>query len=397
MNKSTIALTIGTVSGVILYAVLLHQAYTWRGNTHPDFYVEWVAARVALRGGNPYSEETTRAIQLGSKGRLLEEGEDQLAFANPFYRLIFNFPLAFIPYDWATAIWQAILQTALVVGVLLFLRAINWQASPWDLTWALLATLLAYPVFGGLMLGQVAVGVLSLLLIAYWSVERNHDGIAGCCLAGATVKPQLAVLAVPYLLLWGATRRRWRIGWAFALSMGLLMAISLALLPTWPIEFMRGLLRYPGYKPVHTGPGFLFAEAASPLWPRLLEIAAVAWLGIGWWAALRPAQGERNHWREGAFVLTLAMTTFVLPQTSPVDRLLLLPAVLLLMRDAPGKAARTVIALLWIGGSWLAYSLLYTTQYGLHMALPPLIVLLALGLWYRLEVKRNGQKRKETI
>ena len=44
--------------GSMMYAVVVHQVYAWRGNIHPDFYIEWVGSRVALQGNNPYSEET---------------------------------------------------------------------------------------------------------------------------------------------------------------------------------------------------------------------------------------------------------------------------------------------------------------------------------------------------
>ena len=44
--------------GLVMYAVVVHQVYTWRGTTHPDFYIEWVESRVALQGINPYGEET---------------------------------------------------------------------------------------------------------------------------------------------------------------------------------------------------------------------------------------------------------------------------------------------------------------------------------------------------
>jgi hypothetical protein len=363
--------------GLGFYAVAVRQAYTWRGNTHPDFYIEWVGSRVALQGGNPYGEETTRSIQIGSKGQEVPAGEDQLAFVYPYYRVLFNAPIAFLPYDWAAAIWQTAMQAALLAGVLLFVRSLRWRASALDLGLVILVALFAYPTFGGVMLGQMAVGVLALLLVAFWALQREHDLVAGGCLALATVKPQLAILAVPFLLLWSLSRRRWRVLVSFFIGLGILFGMSFLLYPPWLSEFLRATLRYPSYKNVQTGPGYLLSGCCEGIWHWLLELAGIVWLLVTWWFALR---GDDRR-LEGAFVLTMAMTSFLLPQTSIVNHLALLPAVLLLMRHASTGAVRIALAAVSIVGSWAAFAALYRTDYDLNMALPPLVVLLALAAW----------------
>ncbi len=387
--------------GLAAYALLLHQAYTWQGNTHPDFYIEWLASRIALEGGNPYSDETTASIQMGSKGHPVAAGEDQLAFVYPFYRVFVNLPVAFLPYDWATAIWQTAMQASLLASVVLFVRALGWQASPGELALVLLVAVLAYPTFGGMVLGQMAVGVLALLLVAFWALRRGHDGLAGACLALATVKPQLAILAVPALLGWSLVCRRGRVLLAFAVTLGLLISASFVLFPPWLAEFVRTAGRYPSYKNVQTGPGYLLSACCGAVWPWVLMVAAALWLLAAWGLALwaRSQAGARpggrfqaRRWLDGAFVLTLALSSFLLPQTSIVNHLLLLPAVLLVLRDLASWAARFALAAASIGGSWLAFVYLYDAHYALNMALPPLVMLLALAAWYAAERWRNGKK-----
>lgn len=383
MKRKQLLLAAALILGLALYAVALHQAYTWRGNTHPDFYIEWVGSRVALQGGNPYSEETTLAIQLGSKGQPAPEGEDQLAFVYPYYRVLWNAPIAFLPYDWATAIWQTLMQTALLAGVLLFVRSLGWRASPLDLALALLIALFAYPTFGGAMLGQMAVGVLALLMVAFWAARREHDWVAGSCLALATVKPQLVILAMPFLLLWSLSRRRWKVLLSFSVSMGILFGVSFLLFPPWLSEFLRMALRYPSYKDVQTGPGYLLSGCCGEILPWLLTLVGAAWLMASWWLALR----ERERWLEAAFVLTMAMTCFLLPQTSIVNHIALLPGILFLMQQVSSWIGRIVLAGVSIVGSWAAFAALYNTNYSLNMALPPLVVLSALAAWHALTVR----------
>jgi hypothetical protein len=385
------------IAAIALYTLILHQVYTWQGNTHPDFYIEWVGSRVALTGGNPYSDQTTMAIQMGSKGRLVPGSEDQLAFVYPFYRVFLNAPVAFLPYDWATAIWQTAMQCALFAGVLLFIRGLQWRASAGDLVLVMLVAALAYPTFGGVVLGQMAVGTLALLLVALWAIKARRDWLAGGCLAVATVKPQLVVLIVPVVLVWGLLQRRGRLLLSFSIVLGILTGLSFVMFPSWLSEFVQATVRYPGYKNVQTGPGFLLSTCCGQVWPWLLEMAGIAWLGASWWLLIRGDGQEHsrrsNDYRlDGAFALTLAMTVFLLPQTSIVNQLVLLPAILLLMRDATSIAVRIGIAVLSIGGSWLAYATLYRTHYELNMALPPLVVLLVLATWF---VLRDGKRGKQ--
>lgn len=372
-----------------LYAVLMHEAYTWRGNTHPDFFIEWVGSRVALEGENPYSDETTLSIQLGSKGHRVPEGEDQLAFVYPYYRVFLNAPIAFIPYDWASAIWHTLMQAALMGSALLFVRAIRWRTSLGDRLLVIVMIVFAYPAFGGLVLGQMAIGVLALLMIAYWALMQGYDSAAGGCLALATVKPQLAILALLFLLTWCLVQQRWRVILAFAVTLSALLTTSFLFFPRWLGEFVRVTLRYPNYKNVQTGPGYLLAECCGSLVPWILAGVCIAWLLLGWWLGWK---GPR-HWLEGAFALSLAMTCFLLPQTSIVNQIVLLPAILLLLRDLPTWAVRLVVVTLVLGGSWLAFALLYNTNYNLNMSVPPLVVLLALASWYIAKGTRDARSR----
>lgn len=389
MKRSQISLVLVAVLAMVLYAILEHEIYTWRGKTHPDFFIEWVGSRVALRGENPYSDETTISIQIGSKGHRIPAGDDQLAFVYPYYRVFLNAPIAFISYDWATAIWQTVMQAALIISALLFVRAIHWRPLRRDKALVIATIVLAYPTFGGLMLGQMAVGVFTLILFAYWALMRDHDYAAGGCLALSTVKPQLAIFALPFLLIWCMVQRRWRVLLAFGMSMAALIGASFLLFPQWLEEFVRVTLRYPSYKDVQTGPGYLLAGWCGGAGPWFLEAACIVWLLLGWWLGW---QGPR-HWLEGAFALSMAMTCFLVPQTSIVNQLVLFPAILVILRGLRSWRARVSGAALVVGGSWIAYVLLYETNYGLSMSVPPLVVLSALAVWYISRAQRNARSR----
>ncbi len=371
-------------AGIAIYAVVLHQAYTWRATTHPDFYVDWMGTRAALRGENPYSSETMRATQMGSKG--FYQGEGPLTFAYPYYRIFLNVPIAFLPYDWATAIWHAVTQTLLFIGVILFVQALNWRPRPLEVVMALLLAFLPYPILGSIVLGQTSVVVLAMLLIAFWALRRDHDWVAGCCLALATLKPHLSILAIPGLLLWSLAQRRWHVLLSFAVALGILSGLSFLAFPPWLGEFLRVMFLSTSHRTIEVGPSLLLNGCCGPVWPWLLEAAALLLMLWTWW----PARHGGAWQTDGAFAVTMTMTCFLPPQTSPVDRLMLLPAMLLLLRDMPNWLARLVLVVASIATSWLAYFYLYQTHYELHMVLTPLLVLLALAAWYVLGRDKNG-------
>jgi hypothetical protein len=279
------------------------------------------------------------------------------------------------------------MEVALMVSALLFVRAIHWRASMGDLLLISAMAVFAYPAFGGLVLGQMAIGVLALILIAYWALIQKHDFAAGGCLALATVKPQLAILTLAFLLTWCLVLRRWRVILAFAVTLSALFAASFLLFPPWLEELVRVCLRYPSYKNVQTGPGYLLAGSGEGLGFWLLEGVFIAWLIFSWWLSVKGPQ----CWLEGGFTLSLAMTCFLLPQTSIVNQIVLLPAILLLLRDLPTWMLRFVVVVLIVGGSWLAFALLYNTSYDLNMSVPPLAVLLALAGWYVAKGMRDAR------
>jgi len=169
--------------------------------------------------------------------------------------------------------------------------------------------------------------------------------------------------------------------------LGMLFVVSFLLFPQWLGEFLRVALRYPSYKNVQTGPGYLLSGCCGEIWPWLVVVAGAACLMAAWWFALR--EGGRHV--DAAFALTMVMTCFLLPQTSIVNQLALLPAIVFLMRHLSSWLARFAVAVLSIIGSWVAFSAWYNTNYALNMSLPPLVVLCGLALWYTVGTKFTGE------
>jgi hypothetical protein len=242
---------------------------------------------------SPYSDEIAQRVQWAVYKRLAAPEENQMAFANPPYALLPLYPLILLPFEWSSACWIAFLLLALVTGLIL--------AFPNAPRWAGPSFLLFYPAFFGLLLGNFAVliGTLLLLLFGRYLPQRQPAPgwqiAAGVVLAWLTIKPQFTW---PYLLffgLLGLRRRQWHLLAAAAGSFVLFAGVSFLLVPNWPVEWVERITRYIGYTQAWPISTFLLMQFIPlPLAEGLTALmvaaalALTAWLAWRWWQGRLP-------------------------------------------------------------------------------------------------------------
>jgi len=372
----------------VLASLIFYFAYTSQRDAVADFFIEWKGTQVALEGGNPYSDETTRQIQLGSKGRLVDPGEDQLAFVYPYWRIFFSIPIAGLSYQWASAIWLGFILTLYVGALFLTGRAIGWRpTSAQASSGYYLALIFAFPAFSSLMLGQSALLVAALLGGVYYCLKVGASGWAGSLLALATVKPQLTLVLIPLLFLRALWRRDWRFILGFFITLAVLAVISFIMYPAWFSEFVAVASRYPSYKRSLTGPGFTFdwlggGLATAVSWAVWLLIA-----GAGLWQWWRYTQAEPAGTKPGlpydlAFSIGLILTLLLPPQTNISNPVLLfLPLTLIFAKLRGGLYGLLVVGVIAI--SWGLYFVFYNSAYGVLIVVPPVLVTILLYRMYR--------------
>jgi hypothetical protein len=363
-----------------------YLAYTSHFAAVADFYVFWVATRVALAGGNPYSQATAELIQATLFGQLQPPAMDQVAFVSPFYHIFLTAPLALLPYSIASSLWLGLMFTSLVGGLALAMRSFAWMPKPLELAALVVASMFTFPAFASAMLGQTTALVFGLVTLVIWAELARRPAIAGSALAIATVKPQLIALILPAMLIWWLARRQWRALAAFAATLTTLIGASLLAFPAWPWEFLAALTRYPTYKDVRLGPEYLI-DVSHPLGQALVAGsigALVVWLLWAWRDAIKSPDDRFT----AAAALTLVMTCVILPQTNIVNWLVCLPAILLVLRDLPRskpwqRALWLLACLAVLVLPWAAYAAFWPNRYDLLISLPPMAVLLAMVVWYK--------------
>jgi hypothetical protein len=375
---------------VLLIAVILldvYVTYVFFTSKFPganDFYSRWAGGRAFLVDGlNPYSAEVTRRIQLGMYGHLAEEGADQVAFAYPLYTIYLFFPLSLIPsYPQAQALWQVILELALLLAVFFTFRIYRWQPKPWLLVSTCLWSILFYPGARSIILGQFAIVVFAFIALALWAIKESKDILAGVCLALSTIKPQMVFLLIPLLLLWAIYHRRWRVVGSFTISMIVLVLSSLLLVPTWIADFFTWVSKYPSYtaigSPIWTLTHSFFPQLGTP-GEIVISLLVLGHLLYNWRGAVN------GSWLEFDWIvaMTLIVTNLIALRTATTNYVVLLIPTFLVFKTLDkrfqqwGAMLIALVELLLLVGFWILFAATVVGNYEHPIMYLPLPV----GLW----------------
>ena len=216
-----------------------------------DLYPVWVGSRELLvHGRNPYSREVSREIQIAFYGEDLGPGtrpDQQCCFAYPVYVSFLFAPT--VKTDFSTLQLPALLFLTVVTVV----SIICWHAAigraEGELVFIIPLVLISPPVMQGLELRQSGMFVAALLAGAAILAQRRHFILSGTALALATIKPQMCMLPIAWMLLWALndwrTRKNLAIG--FGATMALLVGGGEVLLPGWISDFLAQLRVYRGF------------------------------------------------------------------------------------------------------------------------------------------------------
>jgi hypothetical protein len=123
-------------------------------------------------------------------------------------------------------------------------RLERWRPSPIEYAALFLGTLCLYPVARSIILGQFTLHVTLFLVAALLALRRGRDGWAGVWLAASSVKPQMGIVVVLWLVCWAVGSRRWRVVGGLLMGGALMSLAAMALFPRWPLSFLEDVQRY---------------------------------------------------------------------------------------------------------------------------------------------------------
>ncbi|MGA8430860.1 MAG: glycosyltransferase family 87 protein [Candidatus Sulfotelmatobacter sp.] len=337
-----------------------------RGNLS-DLYPRWLGAReLLLHGKNPYSREVTIDIQKGYYGRPLDRAlpndpKDQQAFAYPVYVIFLLAPTIKLPFSTVQFWFTWVLVGVSIATVWLWLRVLRWNLSFAGMFVCAVLLLGSFPEVQGLKLQQLTLLVAFLLAAGMALVSAGQLFLGGACLALATIKPQLALPLVTWMLIWtaGNWKLRWRLAAGLIAVMSLFLVAAEFVLPGWSSMFWHATREYLEY----TGNQSVLDQLVNwGLGPRggsaLAAIAALA-SGVLLWRGRADAADSQSFGSSAALVM--ALTVLIIPMTSPYNQVLLLPSVLFLARERSQLASNSAaIRIIYVGAvfalawAWLA-------------------------------------------
>jgi hypothetical protein len=305
-----------------------------RGNLS-DLYPRWLGAReLLLHGRDPYTPEFTREIQTGYYGRPLDPDRPggrnyQQGFYYPVYVAFFLAPTIHLPFEVVRKGFFWVLLCLALITVPLWPRVLHLSVPLWVTATLVVLTIGSLPFIEGLLLQQITLFVVPVLVVAMALLVADRPIPAGILLALATIKPQLVCWLLFWLTIWTLAdwRRRYRWTVSFLLTMVILCAASEGYLPHWIQRFWQAIREYRSY----TGEMSATDELVGALWGRALEVSAIAVLTVACWRERRQAANSDAF----AFTLSLvlAITILVVPSYGLYNQVLLIPALLIMLKD----------------------------------------------------------------
>lgn len=211
---------------LLFFLTLIGFAFTSFRGGGMDFRGYYAAAKVVLRGGNPY--------EYAQLAPVLEEVTGWQG-NNPYYYppwfALFFVPLALLPFQVARGVW-------LVINVILFYlsleylrEGLQWKVNGWERWLAYFTAILMFAVY---CLAREQAGIVMLfgLALALKATKQDCPVLVGLGLVIASTKPQVTALAVLLVGLWLLSRKAssalWAVGWFVALALVAAIAI-----PRW--------------------------------------------------------------------------------------------------------------------------------------------------------------------
>jgi hypothetical protein len=353
---------------LILLVILVLIALTWAnyrfaaqnpgGN---DFLPRWLGTRLFFtEGWNPYFDRTTQAIQNMVYGRPAISGEDQVLFVYPFYSIVIFGPYAVIgDYVLARALWMTTLEAALFVLAGLSISLSRWRPAGWLLVILLLFSLLWYHGLRPVINGNASILCAMLIALGFLAIRSNHDVLSGVLFALTTIKPQMVILLLPFILIWAVSQRRWPLFWTLLGSLAILIAATSLLLPSWVIDNLRQILAYPGYTLPGT-PGAIFASWLPGIGCQmgwLLTAFMIGLLLLEWWVAWQ----KDFNWFYWTACLTLVITNLIGVRTATENFIAIFPGLILVFTCWDERARRAgkfivlVVLMLLLFGLWALF------------------------------------------
>jgi hypothetical protein len=362
------------LGGVVVVSLLVLYAVTWANYQFTlqygggyEFVTHWLGARLFLFNGiSPYGDEAAVLIRAAANeitpgvGIFTPPDENLLRFVTPLYSIVLYLPYVFMKTpELGRAIWMTILEAALVGQALLAMKIVSWRPGRVGQIVFVLVFMTWYPSVQSVIEGNPSI-LVSLFVIGGLVAIRNKGyELAGVLFAFTTIKINVALLFVIFILGWAYRQRNWKlIGWFFG-TIVLLGASVTLLMPDWLTGYMQSLVQFFTDNPLNALGGILSGELPGTGerigWLLLGIMAAVVLLE---WAILRRKEYHIFLWTAS---LTLVASQWIGVRLNAANLNLLFPVLVFIFWlwgerwKRVGVIASIVLLVVMLFGVWGIY------------------------------------------
>jgi hypothetical protein len=306
--------------------------YTRKNPGGNDFLVHWVGTQSFVKDGfSPYSDNVALQIQNLVYGRPALQGEHELRVAYPFYSIFLFLPFSLVEdFSIARALWMTLLEFAIIFSTILVIKIVNWKPNFLFTFLIIIFSLFWYHGLRSIINGNAVILILFFVIMVLYAILNKQDELAGIFLAFVTIKPQVVLAFIIFIIIWTFVNRRYKIFFWFVATFIGLFVLGLFLMPNWPLEFIREILRYPGYNPPGTPASALF-ELLPGIGRQLgliLSVISGIFLLVEWYLG-RSSRQLKFIWVSS---LTLVLGQWINIQTDPGNFVIMFPAIILIFR-----------------------------------------------------------------
>jgi hypothetical protein len=245
------------------------------------FIQYWAAARIHLAGGDPYSWDEVRALQVQAGW----PADEPLNFFmwNPPWTLPVLLPFGLLPFALARCAWLVFNLGLLLFAIDRLWRLYGGPAERRWIAWAVGFTF--FPVMMDVQAEQTS-PLMLLGVVGFLALERRGRlALAGVALALTAIKPHLCFLFWIALVLWSLDRRRWS-----ALGGAAVAGLAMAALPLLldPAVYHQYRAALAAHHPTHVitptlGALLRLVAGPEPYWLQFVPVlGGTAWLVVHW-------------------------------------------------------------------------------------------------------------------
>jgi hypothetical protein len=330
LSPADIGFILGMVVFIAAWLVLnIYLARTYKGGEW--LFLRWSAMRAFMfQSMEPYGSTIAQHVQIIAYGREAYLNEYPYVLNDPFYIVLLYVPLAlFSSFAVAHGIWMLLSQMAVIGIVLLALRFSEWSPPFW-----MLLLLICFGLFNAFSISSFRSSSPTVFLTLMYlgilvALQSGNDELAGAVLFLIAYQWEVGALFFLLILILVIANRRWHVLVGFAMSLVILVIISILLKSDWTIDYIRAVLFDWSRQMDYT-----MGITLSYIFPQL-EFSPARWMTLlsGAILCLEALRAIDGHFRHIAWVafLALALNPILGFAIFPTNHIVLLPAVVLIL------------------------------------------------------------------